>query len=290
MNRIPRPNYNDNQALQTLAQNTGAGSYPNLQPAVVPIQAGYQQYEAVGGNAFQVLPVPLTEDQAAFLKGHYRQPNADLPHIDELRDARAYQVCPMCGSLHSGTLDHLLPQADYPEFAIFSLNLVPACKCNLIRQNVFKGVPPGERILHPYFDACLSDRLVAAQFTDLGEVPNVALKILVDAAHPEYEAVEFHVRTVVQRTAVEDYLSDRWTSFCRKPSLVIRALAQPVLNAQSLEAVLREELDLLDDLHRGKNSWNSIFVAGLLDPSVRVWLFERLTEPGRAADAPLIGL
>jgi hypothetical protein len=234
--------------------------------------------------------VPLTDDQAEFLKGHYRQPNADLPHIDQLRDARAYQVCPMCGSLHSGTLDHLLPQADYPEFAIFSLNLVPACKCNSIRQHVLKGVPPGERILHPYFDACLSDRLIAAQFTDLGEVPTVALKILIDATHPDYQAVEFHVRTIVRRTFVEDYLADRWTSLCRKPSLVIRALAYAVPNTQSLEAILYEELDSLDDLHRGKNNWNSMFVAGLLDPPVFAWLFDSLNEPGRVPDAPLTGL
>jgi hypothetical protein len=234
--------------------------------------------------------VPLTKKQATYLKGHYRRSKTVLPHIDQLREAQAHQVCPMCGSLHSGTLDHLLPQADYPEFSIFSLNLVPACKCNSIRQNVLKGTPPGERILHPYFDACLSERLIAAQFTDLGEVPKVTLKILVDALHPEYDAIEFHVRTIVERTFIKGYLADRWSDLCRKPSLVIRALAHHVPNTQGLEEILHEELELLDDIHRGKNNWNSLFVAGLLDPPVCAWLFEHLTEPGRAADAPLIHL
>ncbi|MBH9742077.1 hypothetical protein CJ419_20630 [Vibrio navarrensis] len=32
-------------------------------------------------------------------------------------------------------MDHFLPQADYPEWIIYSRNLVPACDCNSKRRN-----------------------------------------------------------------------------------------------------------------------------------------------------------
>lgn len=81
------------------------------------------------------------------------------------KDIFPWLPCPMCGSLHSGTLDHIFPQSDYPEFAVFSRNLVPACKCNSKRQNDLLGDGQGERILHPYYDVCLGERLLSARCT-----------------------------------------------------------------------------------------------------------------------------
>lgn len=287
MNKLPLPTHNDMQALQALAVNRRLRSYPTLQSAVAAILAGYQQYIAVAGNAFHVQNVPISAQQANFLKGHFESPPADLHHIDELRDDTEHQPCPMCGSLHSGTLDHLFPQDSHPEFSIFSSNLVPACKCNSIRQHLLVGTAPGERILHPYFDACLAERLIAAQFTQLGAVPSVSLRILAPASHPDYGAIEFHVQNVVERTGIKGFLRKEWVKLCRKPSLVVRSLAHNIASLQHLENLLTEELGLLDDSHEGKNNWRSIFVAGLLDPLVSTWLFGRLTAPGRIQDGPL---
>ena len=55
-----------------------------------------------------------------------------------------------------------------------------------------------------------------------------------------------------------------------------------------LQDVLQDELDMLDDVHRGKNNWNSIFVVGLLDQRVLGWLFDQLHAPGRSANGPLV--
>jgi len=55
-----------------------------------------------------------------------------------------------------------------------------------------------------------------------------------------------------------------------------------------LRQSLEEELDMLDDQHRGKNTWNSTFVAGLLERDVLLWLFWQMYTPGRLPNGPLV--
>lgn len=288
MNKIPRPNIDDGSVLLRLANNRRAGSYPHLLASFGAIQQAYVQYENAAGNAFAVAAVgipPLTE---AYLKAHYKSPPKDLAHITTLRLSGEHLICPMCGSSHRGTLDHLLPQDSHGVFAVFSLNLVPACKCNSLRQELLIGPNPGERILHPYFDDCLSKRLVKAKISDLGPVPKISLELCVNHNHPEFSAIAFHVRSIVQRTPVTGFLIHRWANFCRQPSLVVRALETNPPSYNALKRILLKELRLLDDVHGGRNNWYSMFIAGLLDRTVLTWLHLQFQIPGRVADAPLI--
>lgn len=287
MNKITRPYINDALALTELAENKKASSYPQLRAIVDIVHLAYAQYEAVGGNAFAVASVTLSAQAKDYLKGHYKSPVKGLSHIEALRLSQEHLTCPMCGSTHRGTLDHLLPQASHATFAIFSLNLVPACKCNSNRGDRLLGENPGERILHPYFDGCLSMRLIRAKFEDLGPVPRISVNLCIPATHPDYAAVSFHMRTVVKSMPIVGYLNKKWANLYRKPSLAVRALATNPRSITALKTLLLTELLQLDDEHGGKNNWNSMFVAGLLDRPVLTWLFQSLNEPGRKPNARL---
>lgn len=61
--------------------------------------------------------------------------------------------CPFCGGLgYAGTIDHYLPKANFPVYAVHPLNLVPCCRdCNSSKNASF-GTLPGEQVLHPYLD------------------------------------------------------------------------------------------------------------------------------------------
>lgn len=287
MNKVQLPTYDDSAAFDSLSKNTRLKSYPRLQPLVGTVQASYTQYLAVNGDPTLVQNQPISAAAATFLKEHYAKPPVDLAHITDMRESTEHLVCPMCGSTHSGTLDHYLPKTGFPIFSVFAKNLVPACKCNSKRKETLLGANPGERLLHPYFDDCLGERLASARFEDLGAVPRVSLVLMVSNAHPNYSAISFHVRSIVQRSAVVKYLADRWSSLFRKPSLVVRAFAENIGTQAEIQDLLEEERAALDDLHRGKNNWNSIFVSGLLDPTLLAWLAKRLSMPGRAPDGPL---
>lgn len=287
MNKIQRPDHDDDLAIQALANNRRLASFPNLLPVLNEIRQGYAQYNNVAGNAFNVAPVALTPAQRDFLKAHYQSPPTALDHITHMRLSTEFRACPMCGSLHAGTLDHVLPQSTHGAFSIFSSNLVPACKCNSKRGSDLVGLHPGERILHPYFDQCLADRLLAARFDDLGEIPRISIRLIAGPAHPEYAAISFHADTIVRRTGILGWLGHRWSTMWRRPSTVIPTLNSIPVDQNALAGILQTELDRLDDLNGGKNNWESVFVMGLLDAPVTNWLFQCLTQPGRNPDGAL---
>lgn len=288
MNRIDPPGFFDDEAaLDALSQNRRLGSYPTLAPYVAALKVGYQQYLGAQGDAYAILPVDLPEQVGDFLIGHYGQPPQALSHITQMREQSAVGTCPMCGSLHSWSLDHVLPKETYPAFAIFGPNLVPACQCNSKRGAVLTGQNPGERILHPYFDDVLGERNLAARFDDLGRAPHISVRLLRDPTDEAFPALSFHLAKVVMRAGIKNYLVKAWAKLVRRPSLIAADLRiKPPTGAALLE-ILEAERDRLDDARDSKNNWDSIFITGLLDDHVVDWLFERLTDPLRDHDTAL---
>ncbi len=61
--------------------------------------------------------------------------------------------CPYCGGIgHTSTLDHYLPKANYPQFSVLPINLLPCCKdCNTGKGNLV-ATAVEDQSLHPYFE------------------------------------------------------------------------------------------------------------------------------------------
>jgi hypothetical protein len=289
MNRLDPPDYfDDAAALDALALNRRLKCYPHFGAQVPAIRGGYVQYVAASGNAHAIANVALPDLIQAQLKALYASPSRELPHIDRIREESDANCCPMCGSFHSGTLDHLLPKTEYPVFAIFGRNLVPACKCNSKRTSQLTGANPSERILHPYFDDILRERLFVAHFDDLGLAPKITLRPVLAPADPDAAAVRFHMANVVERTSILRYLRTRWTNLLRRPSLAAAELRDAPVTREALEDILSAELDRQDDTYGSRNNWGSVFLAGLLAGPVLDWLFAAFQRPGWEADGPLI--
>jgi hypothetical protein len=106
---------------------------------------------------------------------------------DAILDAAPMGICPLCGGREATTLDHYLPRAGYPEFAVLPLNLIPCCReCNTdkldqVRQNGCAVY------LHLYIDVL--DETQRMLFAD----------VAIDASVP---AIEFSVRPPVGMDAV----------------------------------------------------------------------------------------
>jgi hypothetical protein len=289
MNKLDKPVwFDDHAALIDLAKNKRAVSYPDLQGEVANLLDGYTGYVAANGNAFNVPKVALPDKISKNLIKQYATPTKELPHIEKLREDKL-RSCPMCGSPHLFvTLDHILPKAEYPEYAIFGPNLVQACHCNSKRGTALRGTKVGERILHPYFDDILDERLLSTRFADLGKVPRVSIRVLLADVHQHHAAVDFHLKRVVLRAGIERTMRERWSDLIRRPSLVISEFGKLLPTRQQIVDILTEELDLRDDEFQSKNSWRSIFTHGLLDEHVVDWLFANLNRPGRTPRDPLL--
>ena len=291
MNRLDPPAYtNDAAALDLLATNNRLKCYPDLAAQVPSIKQAYGQYLQAHGNAHSIDNVALPENIQEQLESLYSSPSKELPHINRIREESDANCCPMCGSFHSGTLDHLLPKSPYSVFAIFGPNLVPACKCNSKRSNLLKGATPYERILHPYFDDVLSQRLILAHIEDLGPTPRISLRHIVDAGDPMAATVAFHIANVVERTSILRYMRKSWSDVLRRPSLAAAELRSTPQSHEALVDIISAELDRQDDTHGSRNNWRSVFLAGLLETPVVDWLFAAFHRPGRADDDPLLHL
>jgi len=73
-------------------------------------------------------------------------------YYDRWRALAPNNRCPLCSVKQVTTLDHYLSKSDFPIFAIFPYNLVPACRdCNT-EKLAHIATQYAEETLHPYFD------------------------------------------------------------------------------------------------------------------------------------------
>lgn len=271
MNKLNKPIFKDYSAFKRLSSNRKLKYYPDLNGQDAFILNAYRAYVKNRGflnvNACGV----FNAGAAAALKYYYKDPVKCISIIDSIRNDNANSLCSMCGSMHSGTLDHVLPKEKYPEFSVFTKNLVPACKCNTFKSTTIAN-SAGHRMLHPYFDNVLSQRLIRAKFTNLGRTPTIDVKVVIDSTDPDFNNVKYHLDNVVIKNNIIGYLSEQWEQFYLYPELVVRGLNKTLLSYDDLSNFLIRELSLLDEKHKGKNNWNSVFVAGLIHPSVIRWI------------------
>lgn len=266
MKHIAEPTIDDADLLTQIADNA-ALALRNHRGELPNILQQYKNYSAARGNAAAAnapVALPLPVGLKRLLKGYYKRPPDELAFIDQCRGSST-DVCPMCGGFNAATLDHIFPQRDFAEFAFMSRNLVPACSCNTLRRADYRGPNPGERVLHPYFDSRLSERLVRATIAAANggfEDPAIGVEICIGPNDPLRPALQFHLDNVVLRTFVLRHLELNWAKLRRNPERYLMLAAGPISDLAMSGAV---ETKLTDtDLHFGTpNNWDSMFFAGI---------------------------
>jgi hypothetical protein len=159
----------------------------------------YDAYGARRGNPKRLKKATILPSVETDLYGLYDAPEGKLIS-DAIREISTGS-CPMCGSANTGTVDHFLPRRDYPEFSIFTPNLVPACPaCNMFTKRLrFQGPLPHEHLLHPHYDRLLDHPIWLVTFH--GNTNAVTFKAVPVArlAAGTASRVQFHLDTVLGR-------------------------------------------------------------------------------------------
>jgi hypothetical protein len=249
-------------------------SYPHLKASLDRVLACYGSYCNVKGNALAITPLGLVGLLKVGLMKNYSHPPKSLSFLADIRKLSP-RVCPMCGSLKPFTLDHILPKDDYAEYAVFSKNLVPACDCNLKRGKTLANPASSVRVLHPYFDSCLAERLLSCDISPDSNFPLVKIEIAyVNPGHPLAGSIEFHSRSIVLRSGIVTWLSGQWASAVDCPGAVIQTMPHSVIiSVDQMRLVLEDALNRHDQRLGTPNNWESIFVHGLLaSPDAMEWL------------------
>lgn len=278
MKKLPIPTVNDVHSTTETAENKRLKktSYPLLALSLPAILNEYDTYQNNNGNALNITPLGINRSLKIGLHKNYASPPNSLLHIAKIR-ASSPRVCPMCGSPKTTSLDHLLPKEDYPEFSIFSKNLVPACDCNSKRGKATKNQLTGARVLHPYFDCCMLERQLSCSISPRLRFPQVDIAIAyANPTDPLITSIKFHYDKVVKPSGLIGWLESQWSSLVDYPGGVIHTLPQErITTADELRGYLEDALQRYDRSHGTPNNWYSIFVHGLLESDgVLPWLLE----------------
>lgn len=280
MKKIDAVSVNDERHLDTLAANTllNATSYPELGIEKQALVQAYRDYVAQNGNAWSIQQPNLSNKLKLGLLSHYSSPPACINFLDRITKSSP-DVCPMCGGFKPFTRDHILPKAEHQAWAIFSKNLVPACDCNLKRGSALRGDrATGERILHPYFDNILMERLLSCEISPVNNYSTFSLKIkYVDPNHPDIASIKYHTRHVVIKSGVEQWLKGQLSKLNERPSNVIKTLPRKnVLPEDRVREAIEDCLERTDELTGTPNNWLSILCHGLLNsPGISSWVTDR---------------
>src|SRR5262249_226983 len=154
----------------------------------------------------------------------------------------------------------VFPQGTFPELAIFSKNLVPACICNTLRQDSYVGPQPGERVLHPYFDSRLSQRLVRATLTPTNgnyHEPSITIEPCIPNNDPLLPALSYHLENVVLCTHVLAYLDVSWLKLLRLPQSFSILIPNGAFTMTDLDQAINEALQIIDSRRSTPNNWES---------------------------------
>ena len=266
MKKLDFPLHDDDQALLRLENNPRLSSHPLLARNRHVIERRYDEYRAARGDAWEVGdPVKLPAKLANAMRAHYESEPEGLEFIKWIRDEGSRDVCPMCGSLGARTADHIFPKEKFPEFAIFSQNLVPACSdCNTRRGQNYRGDIRDARVLHPYFDDILTQRIAWLRFTGDFEHPLLTIATA-DTGNPKSNAaIKYHVDNVLEKSGLIGFATKRWPKICRYPEDVIKNVPQIGLDDKSLAQAIAKTVESEDRQYDTPNNWFSMILWGML--------------------------
>lgn len=107
-------------------------------------------------------------------------------------------MCPYCSTPDSPFhVDHYLPRSDYPEFSVFTLNLIPACATCNSRYKGKKYLNSDKRkYLNPYFDEFIKT-LKFLEYSLLVDKNYLVVQFFINSSievdHPyEYQIIKSH--------------------------------------------------------------------------------------------------
>ncbi len=164
------------------------------------------------------------------------------------------RTCPQCRISEAFELDHFLPKESYPEFSIYSRNLVPSCgRCNSL-----KGPDASAQYLHAYYDQIPRRRFLNASVQLRPGIVWVSFTVDVTkideplAGKITYQFAALHLGERYSMQAAE-----RLGSYA--PSLE-RTFATSGVNGvkADLRALLRSTMN------NGVNHWEVVFLIALL--------------------------
>jgi len=246
------PQYDDATNLAKVFRRGKARTISNRRGAIV---RRYEEYVARAPLLSGLPRFPVNQEAAALLRSLFdrTEPRRSLWPLRSLLMGRT-RTCPQCRISEAFELDHFLPKESYPEFSIYSQNLVPSCgRCNSL-----KGADDSARYLHAYYDEVPRRRFLNASVQL--RPGNVWVSFTVDVTKIDAPLAEKIANQFTKLQLGERYsmqASEKLSSYA--PSLERTFAAAGVAGVKAdLRALLRTTMN------NGVNYWEVVFLIALL--------------------------
>ncbi len=158
----------------------------------------------------------------------------------KVKEANKNGKCLYCDLNEDDPLDHYMPKQIYPEFSIFSLNLVPSCsKCNRKKFNTWLDKKGNRSFINPYFDRINDKELLKCEILFANGNPSPKYFIDTGSTNQISEIMKNHVDILdlliryekVSNLAITDYVhkGQDWKTEKDHENLFRKAIKQDLL-------------------------------------------------------------
>ena len=165
MRAIKKPEYNQGEIFLLCTSNLRDKNYKRrLEACVEDIVNGVNEYEAkIEENLIHTVSkqssVSVEDMKKLYNQKFLPKSGPAREFYDALIGSAPGELCPYCGQRNVTTLDHYLPKALYPLYAVTMINLIPACRdCNITKLDLDINKME-DAFIHPYFDVTIDDHI-----------------------------------------------------------------------------------------------------------------------------------
>lgn len=207
---------------------------------------------------------------------HYDNPKIFSDFIFNFRNDNRSFFCYMCGGMNAGTLDHLLPKDNYPEFSFFSKNLIPSCDCNSKKSdNISSGLNPH------FYEDCDKELFYLDIFIHglAGNQVQYSFEIKVKNGFSTklLGLLNYHLENHIMKFSdIDNYMKNQCGRVLNNPIQAL-SIRKKITRSQLIEKV--EDLYFIAKNEAGSaNRWDAILYKGLLKRSVISYIFDEINK------------
>ncbi|WP_143482407.1 hypothetical protein [Pseudomonas congelans] len=231
--------------------------YTSLAGIGAQIKNSYRQYVLTKGSP-SITPIGMSAPQRADFENAYsnKPVSAGLSWISELY-INGLNSCPFCGGDGARTLEHYLPQASYPEFSVYSLNLLPSCgSCNS-KRNSLNAHGATTRPLHPYFDKQILRKLDAYTVVnfDCGIIGFHLTYDRIPFNDEEQLRIDYHIEISLDETSYINRTLDSLET--------LKISAEKYASAADFRSQVIDDQIYISERKKDFNSWHHALCKGL---------------------------
>jgi len=179
MKNLSKPQINGTEVLshcidsKKFRLNKNKNLIPRLESIVGVVQIAEEIYDNLGEEAslYRIetsnsVDTVTKDEMVSLYEDTMLKNDAARAIYDQIKMSPKHGICPFCSQRTVSTLDHYLPKADHPVYAVSPINLLPSCQdCNTSK-HTYKAEEKKDQLIHPYYDDTNDGRWLYAEIVE----------------------------------------------------------------------------------------------------------------------------